>query len=74
MIISVFTLLFYFGISLRIAYAKRIMKDIKLVKRSRNEAETNGLLSKYFPYNALSHFFFSELMFLLQPCTIYISP
>ena len=49
MIISLVTLLVYTTISLRLAYAKRLMNDRDL-KPTKNEAESPGWFSKWFPH------------------------
>ena len=49
MIVSLVTLLVYTTISFRLAYTKRLMND-KDMKCSRNEAESPGWFSKWFPH------------------------
>ena len=57
MVISLITIFVYTGVSLRIAYAKRLMitenyKDLKGTKKSKrdNEAEASGWCSKWIPH------------------------
>ena len=58
MIISLVTLIAYTSVSLRLAYAKRMMKDENL-KKPKNEAGSTGWISKWFPY--VSKFAWSTL-------------